>query len=79
MQEGVVVVTINYRLGPLGFLSLPSMGIFGNAGLKDQLIALKFISKNIEAFGGDNQNITLFGESAGGASVYFHLLSDESK
>lgn len=79
VQEGVVVVTINYRLGPLGFLYLPSAGIHGNFGLKDQLEALKFVSQNIEAVGGNKNNITLFGESAGGASVHFHFLSTESR
>ncbi|XP_063709566.1 juvenile hormone esterase-like [Culicoides brevitarsis] len=79
VQEDVVVVTINYRLGPLGFLYLPSAGIHGNFGLKDQLQALKFVSQNIETLGGDKDNITLFGESAGGASVNFHFLSKESR
>uniref|UniRef100_A0A336MR08 carboxylesterase n=1 Tax=Culicoides sonorensis TaxID=179676 RepID=A0A336MR08_CULSO len=79
VQKEVVVVTINYRLGPLGFLHFPSMGIHGNYGLKDQLQALKFISESIENFGGDKNNITLFGESAGGVSVHFHFLSEESR
>ncbi|KXJ83277.1 hypothetical protein RP20_CCG007797 [Aedes albopictus] len=78
VQEGVVVVTFNYRLGPLGFLCLPSFGIFGNMGLKDQLLVLKWVHHNIAAFGGDKNNVTLFGMSAGGASVHLHSLSDDS-
>src|SRR4051812_2630533 len=70
----VVVVTINYRLGALGFLELPD-GIGGpdhasrNAGLLDQIAALRWVHDHIEAFGGDPTNVTIFGESAGGASV----------
>ncbi|XP_055612208.1 esterase B1-like [Uranotaenia lowii] len=79
VQEGVIVVTINYRLGPLGFLSLPSAGISGNAGLKDQRLAFKWIHENIEQFGGDPGNVTIFGESAGSMSAYLHYLSPESR
>ncbi|XP_058463056.1 acetylcholinesterase-like [Malaya genurostris] len=79
LQEGVVTVTLNYRLGSLGFLYLPSQGIEGNAGLKDQLMALKWVNQNISKFGGDPANITLFGESAGAASVHLHLLSPNSR
>ena len=65
MQKDVVLVTINYRLGPVGFLSLedPELGIPGNAGLKDQTFALKWVKRNIERFGGDPNNVTVFGES----------------
>ncbi|XP_059614088.1 acetylcholinesterase isoform X2 [Phlebotomus argentipes] len=79
IQEGVIVVTLNYRLGPLGFLFYPQKGIKGNAGLKDQLLALKWVQENIEKFGGDAQNVTLFGESAGGASTHLHLLCEQSQ
>ncbi|XP_055701968.1 acetylcholinesterase isoform X2 [Phlebotomus papatasi] len=79
IQEDVIVVTLNYRLGPLGFLFYPRKGITGNAGLKDQLLALKWVNENIEKFGGDSQNITLFGESAGGASTHLHLLCPKSQ
>ncbi|XP_062543899.1 esterase B1-like isoform X1 [Armigeres subalbatus] len=79
VQEDVVAVTLNYRLGPLGFAYLPSQGIEGNAGLKDQLMALKWVKQNIGKFGGDPNNVTIFGESAGGASVHLHLLSPNSR
>uniref|UniRef100_A0AAG5DE49 Carboxylic ester hydrolase n=1 Tax=Anopheles atroparvus TaxID=41427 RepID=A0AAG5DE49_ANOAO len=79
VQQGAVVVTINYRLGPLGFLALPSVGIAGNMGLKDQRMALRWVQENIERFGGDPHNVTIFGESAGGASVHLHYLSEGSR
>lgn len=65
MQKDVVLVTVNYRLGPVGFLSLedPELNIPGNAGLKDQTFALKWVQNNIKNFGGDSKNVTLFGES----------------
>lgn len=65
MQQDVVLVTVNYRLGPVGFLSLedPEVNIPGNAGLKDQTFALKWVQRNIERFGGDPNNVTVFGES----------------
>ncbi|XP_001655125.2 esterase B1 [Aedes aegypti] len=78
VQEGVVVVTLNYRLGPLGFLSFPSVGISGNAGLKDQLLVFKWVKENITQFGGDPNNVTVFGESAGSISTYLHYLSKNS-
>ncbi|XP_053674697.1 esterase B1-like [Anopheles nili] len=79
VQEGVIVVTLNYRLGVLGFLCLPDAGIAGNAGLKDQRAALRWISKNIATFGGDPGNVTLFGASSGAIAVNLHCLSSESK
>jgi para-nitrobenzyl esterase len=71
----VVVVSINYRLGALGFLALPELqaedphGRVGNLGIQDQVEALRWVKKNIRAFGGDPHNVTIFGESAGGISV----------
>lgn len=72
MQQEVIVVTLNYRLGALGFLSLPEAGIYGNAGLKDQRLALQWVHDNIANFNGDPQNVTLFGESAGACAVHLH-------
>ncbi|XP_050074230.1 esterase B1-like [Anopheles maculipalpis] len=79
LQRGVLVVTVNYRLGPFGFLYLPEAGVEGNAGLKDQLLALRWINENIASFGGDQSNVTLFGESAGSFSAYLHMLSPNSR
>ncbi|XP_023258749.1 acetylcholinesterase-like isoform X1 [Seriola lalandi dorsalis] len=78
-SEGVVVVSMNYRVGAFGFLSLPdNKDIRGNAGLLDQRLALQWVANNIAAFGGDPSKVTLFGESAGSGSVGFHLLSPGS-
>ncbi|EDS43765.1 esterase B1 [Culex quinquefasciatus] len=79
VQEGVVVVTFNYRLGPLGFMYFPAAGIHGNMGLKDQRCVLRWVQENIRNFGGDPSNVTLFGESAGGASVHLNYLADSSR
>ncbi len=74
LRGDVVVVTINYRIGPLGFLFLSDLcpelaGATGNAGIRDQVAALEWVRDNIAAFGGDPGNVTIFGESAGGMSV----------
>lgn len=73
-QKGVVVVSMNYRLGIFGFMAYPGLtedghDASGDYGLLDQLAALKWVQRNIEAFGGDPQNVTIFGESAGSFSV----------
>ncbi|WP_291423360.1 carboxylesterase/lipase family protein [Deinococcus sp.] len=76
-EQNVVVVTLNYRLGALGFMALPGLeenGSVGNYGLLDQQLALKWVRQNIAAFGGDAANVTAFGESAGGMSLCQHLL-----
>ncbi|XP_058054624.1 esterase B1-like [Anopheles bellator] len=79
VQEGVVVVTVNYRLGVLGFLCLPQAGIEGNAGLKDQRMALQWVQQNIRTFAGDPGNVTLLGASSGGSNVMMHCFSDLSR
>jgi para-nitrobenzyl esterase len=74
-QKGVVFVSIAYRVGPLGFLAHPALNnetpehTSGNYGLLDQIAGLKWVQKNIAAFGGDPKKVTIFGESAGGISV----------
>ena len=78
--EDVVVVTLNYRLGNLGFLAHPSLASNGgNFGLMDQQQALRWVQQNIEAFGGDADNVTIFGESAGGHSVMSHIVSPRAE
>ncbi|XP_069689989.1 juvenile hormone esterase-like [Periplaneta americana] len=79
IDKDVVMITINYRLGVFGFLSTGDDAAPGNFGLKDQLEALRWIQKNIAAFGGDPNKVTIFGESAGSFSVHFHVLSQASK
>ncbi|KAJ9588465.1 hypothetical protein L9F63_018198, partial [Diploptera punctata] len=79
VAEDVVIVSFNYRLGPFGFLCLDTEDVPGNAGLKDQVLALRWVQQNIEQFGGDPGKVTIFGESAGGASVHYHMLSPMSK
>ncbi len=77
----VIVVTINYRLGPFGFLAIPSLdrespaGSSGDYGLMDQQAALRWVRRNAVAFGGDRRDVTIFGESAGGASVCENMTS----
>jgi para-nitrobenzyl esterase len=75
-KKGVVLVTVNYRLGPLGYLAHPELtkesehGSSGNYGILDQIAALQWVRDNIAAFGGDPENVTIFGESAGSWSVH---------
>lgn len=71
IEKGTILVTINYRVGILGFLSLNSTEYSGNMGLKDQQLALKWIHANIGHFGGDNKRITIFGQSAGIQTVLY--------
>jgi len=68
-SQGIVLVTINYRLGQFGFLAVPDTTITGNFGTLDQIAALDWVKENISAFGGNSENVTIFGESAGGLSV----------
>ncbi|XP_048526615.1 juvenile hormone esterase [Dendroctonus ponderosae] len=78
MNRGVILVTFNYRLGIFGFLSTLDNAAPGNFGLKDQVMALKWIKQNIGSYGGNPEKITIFGQSAGAASVHFHLVSKAS-
>ncbi|CAH0559101.1 unnamed protein product [Brassicogethes aeneus] len=79
MRECVVLVYVQYRLGITGFLSLGNAEAPGNYGLKDQVLALKWVKRNIRSFKGDPNEVTIFGESAGAASVSYHLLSPMSR
>jgi para-nitrobenzyl esterase len=84
-KKGVVVVTINYRIGPLGYLAHPeltaesSQHSSGNYGTLDQIAALKWVQRNIAAFGGDSSHVTIFGESAGSTSVNVLMASPLAK
>ena len=78
--KGIIGVTINYRLGPMGFVTLPQLeaeqgGFAGNYGLYDQLCAIRWVKRNIAAYGGDPDNITIMGQSAGAASVQMQCQS----
>ena len=77
--KGIIGVTLNYRLGPMGFVCLPQLqaeaGYTGNYGLYDQLTAIRWVRDNIASFGGDPENITIMGQSAGAMSVQQHCLS----
>jgi juvenile-hormone esterase len=80
MESGdVVVVSIAYRLYAFGFMSTGSDLMPGNFGFKDQALAIKWVAKNIEHFGGNPKRITLFGVSSGGDSCHFHLFSPQTR
>ncbi|XP_061672173.1 bile salt-activated lipase-like [Syngnathoides biaculeatus] len=78
-RGNVVVVSANYRVGTLGFLSTGDARVPGNYGLWDQHAAIKWVSRNIAAFGGNPDNVTIFGQSAGAAGVSFQMLSPHNK
>ncbi|UTP40052.1 carboxylesterase family protein [Phenylobacterium sp. LH3H17] len=84
-RDGVVLVSINYRLGPLGYFAHPALTReagaepTGNYGLMDQIAALEWVQRNIAAFGGDPKNVTVFGESAGGMSTLALLSTPKAK
>ncbi|XP_064109034.1 venom carboxylesterase-6-like isoform X2 [Macrobrachium nipponense] len=79
LTKDVILVSIQYRLGVLGFLSTGDPTIPGNFGMKDQSLALRWVHENIRDFGGDPGQVTIFGQSAGGASVHLHVLSPYSE
>lgn len=83
-KDGVVFVSLNYRVGPLGFMSHPELteeqgGHSGNYGLLDQVAGLKWVQENIEAFGGDPENVTIGGQSAGSMAVHALMASPLAK
>jgi para-nitrobenzyl esterase len=84
-RQGVVLVSFNYRLGRFGFFAHPALseespdGPLGNYGFMDQIAALKWVQRNIAAFGGDPGNVTVFGESAGGSSIHTLLTTPAAK
>nr|XP_029723886.1 venom carboxylesterase-6-like [Aedes albopictus] len=79
LDHDVIYIGANFRLGPLGFLSTEQEDCPGNNGLKDQNLVLRWIQENIASFGGDPGLVTVFGESAGGASGTYHMMSPLSK
>jgi para-nitrobenzyl esterase len=84
-RRGVIVVTVNYRLGRAGWFAHPSLtaenpkALLGNYGLMDQIAALQWVKDNIGAFGGDRKNVTIFGESAGAISINYLMLAPAAK
>jgi para-nitrobenzyl esterase len=85
-RDGIVLVTLNYRLGLLGYFAHPALtkaaaadAPLGNYGQMDQIAALKWVQRNIAAFGGDPSNVTVFGESAGGSSILYLLATPQAK
>ncbi len=84
-RQGVVIVSMNYRMGRLGFFAHPALAaeapgdVRGNYGMMDQRAALEWVKHNIAAFGGDPGQVTIFGESAGGGSVLVHLTAPLSR
>ena len=79
MDQDLILVSVSYRLGPLGFLTLENDVIEGNMGMKDLVLALKWVRQNIHAFGGDENNVSIMGESAGGMSAMYLMLSPRAK
>ena len=85
-QQGIMFVSFNYRVGRFGTFALPQLtkenpdnGRLGNYGIMDQIAALKWVKRNIAAFGGDPANITIIGASAGGISIHYPVTSPEAR
>ncbi len=84
-ENGVIVVTTNYRVGALGFLAHPRLdnespqNVSGNYGLLDQIAAMQWVQRNIGQFGGDPSRVTIFGQSAGGESILIHMVSPQTR
>ncbi|XP_049855656.1 esterase FE4-like [Schistocerca gregaria] len=79
IDHGIVVITLQYRLGALGFMSTGDSLLPGNLGMKDQVLALQWVKQNILAFGGNPDEVTIEGQSSGGAAVQYHMMSPKSK
>ena len=79
MPHDVIIVTVNYRLGPFGFLTLGIDGAPGNQGMMDQRLSMIWVKENIGNFGGDPNQVTIAGESAGSFSVFYHMISPGSQ
>ncbi|XP_034838911.1 cholinesterase-like [Maniola hyperantus] len=79
VRNDIILITLNYRLGPYGFMCLDTPDVPGNQGLKDQRLALRWIKNNIASFGGDINKVTLMGESAGSVSVELQLMAKQER
>ena len=79
MPHDVIIVTVNYRLGPFGFLTLGIDEAPGNQGMMDQRLSMIWVKENIGNFGGDPNQVTIAGESAGSFSVFYHMISPGSQ
>lgn len=79
VEEDIVVVTLNYRLGMFGFFATETTDFSGNQGLKDQQLALEWVFENIHLFGGDTKRITVFGRGAGSVSTFLHMMAKRSE
>lgn len=77
-DTAAVHVSLNYRLGVLGFLVAESAGLLGNYGLQDQILALRWVQENIDVFGGDKDKVVVFGQSAGGVDAHILASLDEA-
>merc|ERR1711973_206818 len=75
LSHDIIVVSVRYRLGSLGFLSLGTQDVPGNAGVRDQVMALQWVQVNIINFGGDPELVTVNGQSAGSFASTYHIMS----